>query len=144
MVAVSTPTASFNLIVTDDTGDGVARTAAGLMIKLMRNHIAGALPVQLGGNSPQPMVSGTAWVDIGKKPTGSPTYPLDVLAAFSADRKRFIFSVVNPTVQAQEFTLHINRVKLRGTGKLSLLAAPSVEADNEPGKEPLIKIVETR
>lgn len=28
-------------------------------------------------------VSGTTWVDIGTKLTGSPTYPLDVLAAFS-------------------------------------------------------------
>jgi alpha-N-arabinofuranosidase len=143
MVAASTPTSSFNLIVTDQTGDGVGHTAAGLMIKLMRVHFAGALPVQLTGNSPQPMVSGTAWVDIGTKPTGSPTYPLDVLAAFSADRKKFILSVVNPTIQAQEFTTQINGVKLRGTGKLSLLAASSVEADNEPGKEPPIKIVES-
>jgi alpha-N-arabinofuranosidase len=142
MVAASTPTSSFNLIVTDDTGDGVGHTAAGLMIKLMRAHFAGARPVQLSGNSPQPMVSGTAWVDTGTKPTGSPTYPLDVLAAFSSDRKKFILSVVNPTVQAQEFMPQINGVKLRGTGKLSLLAALSVEADNEPGKEPLIKILE--
>jgi alpha-N-arabinofuranosidase len=142
MVAASTPTSSFNLIVTDDTGDGVGHTAAGLMVKLMRAHFAGALPVQLSGNSPQPMVSGTAWVDIGTKPTGSPTYPLDVLAAFSGDRKKFILSVVNPTIEAQEFTPQISGVKLHGTGKLSLLAAPSIESDNEPGKEPLIGIVE--
>lgn len=142
MVAASTPTSSFNLIVIDDTGDGVGHTAAGLVIKLMRAHFAGALPVQLGGNSPQPMVSGTAWVDTGTKPTGSPTYPLDVLAAFSADRKKFILSVVNPTVQAQEFKPQMKGVKLCGTGKLSLLAAPNMEADNEPGKEPLVRILE--
>jgi alpha-N-arabinofuranosidase len=142
MVAASTPTSSFNLIVTDDTGDGVSHTAAGLMVKIMRAHFAGALPVQLSGNSPQPMVSGTTWVDIGTKPTGSPTYPLDVLAAFSADRKKFILSIVNPTIEAQEFTPQINGVKLRGTGKLSLLAAPNIESDNEQGKEALIEIVE--
>jgi hypothetical protein len=34
-------------------------------------------------------------------------------------------------------------VKLRGPGKLSQLAAPSVDADNEPGKEPVVKIVES-
>jgi hypothetical protein len=74
MVVASTPTSAFNLIVTDQTGDGVGFTAAGLVIKLMRAHFAGALPVQLDGNPSQPMVSGTAWVDvdIGTKPTGSP------------------------------------------------------------------------
>ena len=143
MVAASTPTSAFNLIVTDQTGDGVGHTAAGLMIKLMRAHFAGALPVQLGGNSPQPMVSGTAWVDIGTKPTGSPTYPLDVVAAFSGDRKKFILSVVNPTVDGQEFAPQISGVKLLGPGKLWQLAAPSVDADNEPGKEPVVKIVES-
>jgi hypothetical protein len=33
---------------------------------------------------------------------------------------------------------------VRGSGKLLLLARPSVEADNEPGKEPVIKIVESQ
>jgi alpha-N-arabinofuranosidase len=143
MIAASTPTSSFNLIVLDGAGDGVGHTAAGLVIKLMRAHFAGALPVQLDGNLPQPMVSGTTWVDIGTKPTGSPTYPLDVLAAFSGDRKKFILSVVNPTVEKQEFATQISGVKLRGPGKLSQLAAPSVDADNEPGKEPVVKIVES-
>lgn len=143
MIAASTPTSSFNLILMDGAGDGVGHTAAGLVIKLMRAHFAGALPVQLGGNSPQPMLSGTTWVDIGTKPTGSPTYPLDVLAAFSGDRKKFILSVVNPTIENQEFAPQIGGVKLRGAGKLSQLSAPSVDADNEPGKEPVIKIVES-
>ena len=89
------------------------------------------------------MVSGTTWVDIGTKPTGSPTYPLDVLAAFSGDRKKFILSVVNPTIEGQSFSPQITGVKLRGPGKLSQLAAPSVDADNEPGKEPVVKIVES-
>jgi alpha-N-arabinofuranosidase len=143
MIEASTPTSSFNLIVTDETGDGVGHTAAGLVVKLMRAHFAGARPVQIAGNSPQPMVSGTAWVDIGTKPTGSPTYPLDVFAALSADRNKFILSVVNPTTTAQEIAPEINGVKLRGSGKLSLLAAPSVDADNEAGKEPLVKMIES-
>jgi hypothetical protein len=68
---------------------------------------------------------------------------LDAVAAFSADRKKFILSVVNPTIQAQEFAPQISGVKLRGTGKLWLLAAPSVDADNEPDKEPVVKIIES-
>jgi alpha-N-arabinofuranosidase len=143
MIAASCPTSAFSLIVTDPTGDAVGWTAAGLVIKLMRAHFAGALPVELNGNSPQPLISGTAFLDRGTKPTGSPTYPLDVVAAFSADRKKFILSVVNPTVQAQEFAPQISGVKLIGAGRQWQLAAPSVDADNEPGKEPVVKIVES-
>lgn len=143
MIAASCPTSAFNQYTLDPTGDANGYTAAGLIIKLMRAHFAGALPVALDGNSPQPMVSGTPWVDIGTKPTGSPTYPLDVVAAFSADRKKFILSVVNPTITAQEFAHQISGVKWNAPGKLWVLAAPSVEADNESGKEPVIKIVES-
>jgi hypothetical protein len=65
------------------------------------------------------------------------------LAAFSADKKKFILSIVNPTEESQEFTPQISGVTLRGTGKLRQVAAPSLTAVNEPGKEPVIKIVET-
>ena len=82
MIEASTPTSSFDHIVTDSTGDAVGHTAEGLVIKVMSAYFAGARPVELDGNSPQPMVSGTTWVDIGTTPTGSPTYPLDVVAAF--------------------------------------------------------------
>ena len=143
MVAASCPTSAFSLIVTDPTGDAVGWTGPGLVVKLMRAHFANACPVNLGGNSPQPLISGTTWLDRGTKPTGSPTYPLDVVAAFSGDRKKFILSVVNPTVDGQEFASQISGVKLRGPGKLWQLAAASVDAENESGKEPVVKIVES-
>jgi alpha-L-arabinofuranosidase len=142
-VGATCPTGSFMSIVTDVTGDAVAPNAEGLMIKIMSNHFANARPVAVDGNSPQQQVRGTAFVDKGTKPTGSPTYPLDVLAALSADGKKFLLSIINPTEEPQEITPQISGVKVRGAGKLSQIAAPSVEADNEPGKEPIIKIVET-
>jgi alpha-N-arabinofuranosidase len=86
---------------------------------------------------------GTPMVDMGSEPVGSPTYPIDVLAAFSGDRKTFILSVINATEEAQEFTPQISGVKLRGTGKLSQLVAPSATANNEVGKEPVVKIAES-
>jgi hypothetical protein len=88
-------------------------------------------------------VPGTAFVDRGTKPTGSPTYPLDVLAAFSSDRKKFLISVVNPTEEGHSFTPKISGVKLRGQGKLYQIAPPSLNSTNEAGKEPVVKIVET-
>jgi hypothetical protein len=80
---------------------------------------------------------------MGSEPVGSPTYPIDVLAAFCGDRKTFILSVINATEEAQEFTPQISGVKLRGTCKLSQLVAPSANSDNEVGREPIVKIVES-
>ena len=67
---------------------------------------------------------GTAYVDRGIKPTGSPTYPLDVLAAFSSDRKKFLISVVNPTEEANSFTPKISGVNLRGRASFIRLRRP--------------------
>ena len=88
-------------------------------------------------------MSGTAFVDRGIKPTGSPTYPLDVLAAFSSDRKKFLISVVNPTEEGHSFTPKISGVKLRDQGKLYQIAPPSVNSTNAVGKESAVKIVES-
>ena len=86
---------------------------------------------------------GTAYVDRGIEPTGSPTYPLDVLAAFSSDRKKLLISVVNPTEEGHSLTPKISGVKLRSQGKLYQIAPPSVSSTNEVGKEPTVKTVET-
>jgi alpha-N-arabinofuranosidase len=112
-------------------------------MKLLQTHFLNAFPVAVDGDSPQPLMAGTAFVDRGIKPTGSPTYPLDVLAAYSSDRKKFIVSVVNPTEEAHSFTPKISGVKLRPQGKLYQIAPPSFNATNAVGKEPAVKIVET-
>jgi alpha-N-arabinofuranosidase len=142
MIAASCPTGGFGTILTDATGDGVGLSADALVIKLLRAHFAGALPLAVSGDSPQPPMRGTAFVDMGPAPTGSPTYPLDIVAALSSDRKTFILSVINPSEDKQQFTLRISGVRLNGSGKLWQLPAPSVNAANEPGKEPVVKVNE--
>jgi alpha-N-arabinofuranosidase len=130
-------------VLTDSAGDGVGMAPEGVVFKLLQNHFLNALPVAVDGNSPQPLMPGTAYVDRGVKPTGSPTYPLDVLAAFSSDRRKFLISVVNPTEEGNGFTPKISGVKLRGQGELYQIAPPSFNSTNEVGKEPAVKIVET-
>jgi alpha-N-arabinofuranosidase len=130
-------------VLTDNSSDGVGMAAEGVVFKLLQNHFLNALPVAVDGDSPQPLMPGTAYVDRGVKPTGSPTYPLDVLAAFSSGRKMFLISVVNPTEEASSFTPKIGGVNLRGPGKLYRIAPPSVDSTNEAGREPAVKIVET-
>ena len=130
-------------LLTDITGDAVGFPAEGVVMKLMQTHFLGAFPIAVDGDSPQQQVRGTNFVDKGPTPTGSPTYPLDVLAAFSGDRKRFLLSVVNPTEERHSLVPTMRGVKLRGRGKLYQIAPPGVNAANEAGKEPVVKIVET-
>lgn len=130
-------------VLTDISGDGVGLSAEGVVMKLIQTHFADARPVHVDGDSPQQQVRGTNYVDKGPTPTGSPTYPLDVLAAFSGDRKRLLVSIVNPTEEGHKLTARINGVKLREQGKLYQIAPPGVNSTNEPGKEPEVKIVES-
>lgn len=142
MIAASCATGGLRLL-TDHTGEAVGFTAEGEVMKLMQNHFNDAHPVSVDGNSPQQLISGTPFVDRGMKPTGSPTYPLDVLAAFSSDRTKFLISVVNPTEEGCMLRPKISGVKLRGQGRLFQIAPPSASSTNESGKEPTVKIVET-
>jgi alpha-N-arabinofuranosidase len=130
-------------VLTDISGDGVGFSAEGVVMKLMQTHFPDARPVPVEGDSPQQQVRGTNFVDKGPTPTGSPTYPLDVLAAFSGDRKRLLISIVNPTEEGHNLTARIRGIKLRERGKLYQIAPPGVNSANEAGKEPQVKIVET-
>lgn len=143
MIAASCATGGLRTVLTDITGEAVGFAAEGLVMKLMQTNFLHAFPVAVDGDSPQQLVPGTAFVDRGTKPTGSPTYPLDILAAFSSDHKKFLLSVVNPTEEGHTLTPTINGVKLRGQGKLYQIAPPSLNSANEVGKEPVVKIVET-
>ncbi|HEY1208154.1 MAG TPA: hypothetical protein VGE85_02185, partial [Terracidiphilus sp.] len=142
MVEASCATGGLRLL-TDNTGEAVGLAAEGMVMKLLQTHFLNALPVAVDGDSPQPLVPGTPFVDRGTKPTGSPTYPLDILAAFSSDRKKLLISVVNPTEVQHSFAAKIGGVRMRGQGKLYRIAPPSVNSTNEAGKDPAVKIVET-
>lgn len=142
MVAASCPTGGLYTLLIDSTGEATGFSAEGLVLKLMATHFADALPVNVTGNAPQQPMSGTPFVDIGLQPTGSPTYPLDVVAALSQDRRTFLLSVVNPSEEEGELIPRIAGIKLHGSGKLSQIAPAQVEAANEPGKKPAVEIVE--
>ena len=91
----------------------------GLALKLYRNHF-GTLPVTVTGN----MV------------------PLDVAAAWTADKKVLTVAVVNPTEHKYELSMDLLGVELASTGKLWLIVHSDPMAYNEPGKEPKVVIDE--
>lgn len=142
MIAASCATGGLR-VLTDHTGEGLGLAAETVVMKLMHTHFLNAHPIAADGDSPQQQVPGTNWVDKGPTPTGSPTYPLDVLGALSSDRKRFLLSVVNPAEEGHSLTPKLNGIELRQQGKLYQIAPPSVNSTNVAGKEPEVKIIES-
>jgi len=103
------------------------------VFKVLHDHFAGALPVGVNGNSPQKPIKGVAGIDTSATPSGSPTYPLDVFAAVSADKKTMAISVINPTEMAQDCDLKLSGVQAAGAGKVWQITAPQGAAEAAPG-----------
>ncbi len=67
-----------------------------MLFKMYRDHF-GTIPVEVTGNSPQPKPMFPAGGDQPAVNPGSDTYPLDVSAALSEDRKTLAIAVLNPS-----------------------------------------------
>jgi alpha-N-arabinofuranosidase len=133
-VGLAVATGGMGLMAMDAYGDPVGFRMEGLVMKVLHDHFAGALPVTVNGNSPQRAIKGTVGVDTSARPSGSPTYPLDVFAALSADRKKLVISVVNPTETSQDCELNLTGVQPSGAGRLWQLTAPAGAAAPPPGR----------
>lgn len=139
LFAVSAYTAFSRLIAHNLTDATI--TPLGLMFEMYRRHY-GTIPVAVTGNSPQHDVEGTVNVDKPKVPSGSDTYPLDVAAALTADRKALTVAVVNPTESAQQMTASFAGITLGGAGKSWQIAPSSLTAQNEIGKPMTVNIAQ--
>ena len=65
---------------------GSALNTLGLVFKMYSNNFPGSIPLPVAGNSPQPDPKYPPAPDQPKTSSGSPTYPLDVIAALTPDR----------------------------------------------------------
>ncbi len=115
----------------------------GLLFKLYGDHFVGSIPVALSGNSPQPETKSSTYADEPKTSSGSPTYPLDMFAALTPDRKFLNVAVVNATESEQKFDLSVTGVQLEGPSKLWQLTGKSVDAANHVGQPPQVEVKET-
>jgi alpha-N-arabinofuranosidase len=116
----------------------------GLVYKLYSNRFIGSIPVGLSGNSPQPKSKYRAGgTDEPQTPSGSPTYPLDMVAALSPDHRFLIVSVVNATESEQKFNLSATGVQLVGASKQWTMTAESLQAANYVGHPPQAELNET-
>jgi alpha-N-arabinofuranosidase len=108
---------------------------AGLLFKLYRDHF-GTIPVEVSGNSPQPPPKYPAGGEEPKMNAGSATFPLDVAAAWTADRRTLTIAVINPTESVQQLELAITGAALAGTGRLWRMAPADLNATIVVGQKP--------
>ncbi|HXJ96448.1 MAG TPA: alpha-L-arabinofuranosidase C-terminal domain-containing protein [Terriglobia bacterium] len=115
----------------------------GLLFKLYGDHMgAGLLPVEVSGNSPQPPPKYPVGGDQPRTNSGSPTYPLDVVAALTPDRKYLTVAVVNATESVQPFDLNVTGVRLAGKSTLWQMTGKDLDAANRVGQEPEVGVKE--
>ena len=126
----------------DYNGTGAVLNATGLLFKLYGERFAGSIPVALTGNSTQPAPSYPVGGDQPRTNSGSPTYPLDMVAALSADRKFLTLAVVNTTDSKQKFDLSVIGLRLSGPSTLWRMTGKDLEAANRVGEAPQVVVKE--
>ena len=113
----------------------------GLLFKLYGEQLgAGSIPVALTGNSPQPAPTQHIVGDLPRTSAGSPTYPLDMVAALSPDRKSLTLAVVNATDSEQKFDLNVTSARLAGNAMLWQMTGKDLEAANHAGQLPQVEV----
>lgn len=115
----------------------------GLLFKLYSRNF-GKLPVAVHGDRPQPK---PVFPPGGEDPVvnaGSDTYPLDVAAAWTDDRKALTIAVINPTEQDQKLQLTIAGADLARGGRLLRLAHPDLNYAATPGQPSAVRIAEQK
>jgi alpha-N-arabinofuranosidase len=127
-------------MISEDRTDAVL-SPTGLLFKMYREHF-GTIPVEVSGDSPQPKPIYPAGGDQPAVNPGSDTYPLDVSAAFSENRKTLTFAVLNPSDSEQHLNLSIAGAKLASQGRLWRMAPSSVDATITVGQKPGVEVEE--
>ncbi|HEV2248110.1 MAG TPA: alpha-N-arabinofuranosidase [Terriglobia bacterium] len=112
----------------------------GLLFKLYGEHFVGSIPVALSGNSPQPAPQYPIGGDQPKTNSGSPTYPLDMFAALTPDRKYLTLAVVNSTESEQKFNLDVTGARIQGPSTLWLMTGKDLEATDRVGQAPQVEV----
>jgi alpha-N-arabinofuranosidase len=116
-------------------------SGSGVVFQLYNKHF-GTIPVEVAGNSPVPAPQWPVGGDQPRVNAGSPTYPLDVSAALTSDRKALTVAVVNATDSAQQMDIDLAGFRPLAQGRMWRLTAPSLDAANRVGQTPQLAIAE--
>jgi alpha-L-arabinofuranosidase len=115
--------------------------AYGRVFQLYNRHF-GKIPVAVTGDSPVPPPKYPIGGDQPRVNTGSGTWPLDVSAALTADRRALIVAVVNATEDRRTLSLRAQGFRKGSKGRCWKLTAPGLDAQNVIGKKPQVVIRE--
>ncbi len=127
----------------DFNGADSCYSTTGLAFYLYRRQF-GTIPVEVVGNSPQHEVKGTIGVDKPTVSSGSGTYPLDVAAALSADKKTLTVAIINPTETVQKIGINFKNIELWDDAVKLEIAPDNLNARNIAEQQPQVKIVESQ
>jgi alpha-N-arabinofuranosidase len=116
-------------------------STSGRVFQLYNRHF-GKIPVAVTGNSPVPPPKYPIGGDQPKVNTGSATWPLDISAALTEDRKALVVAIVNATETAQQLAFDLSSFSAVGKGRCWKLAAPNLDAQNLVGKALEVVIAE--
>lgn len=125
----------------DYTATEAALNTTGLLFKLYRDHF-GTLPVHVDGDSPVPPPLYPVGADQPRINAGSPTYPVDVVAALTNDARFLTVAVVNPNESDQELDLTFRGITLTGKGRAWCMTGDTLNAATGLGRNE-VRIVET-
>ena len=127
----------------DYTPTAATMNTTGLLYEVYGDQfVPGSVPVELNGNSPQPAPKYPIGGDQPETNSGSPTYPLDMFAALTPDRRFLTLAVVNATDTAQKFDLSVSGGRIAGRSTLWQLTGKSFDAVNKVGEQPQVGLKE--
>jgi len=116
--------------------------AYGRVFQLYSRHF-GKIPLAVSGNAPVPPPKYPIGGDQPKVNTGSDTWPLDVSAALTSDRRALIVAVVNATEEPHDLHLAVQGFRRGSKGRCWKLVAPGLDAQNSVGRPPQVVIRES-
>jgi len=104
---------------------------------------AGTIPLAVSGDAPVPELRFAMGAEHPLTVSGSPTYPLDVVAGLTADRSELRIGVVNASFEPQTIALEVSHGAVTGPATVRTLTGASLEAQNRLGAAPEVSITQS-
>lgn len=116
-------------------------SASGRVFQLYNRHF-GKIPVAVSGNAPVPPPKYPIGGDQPKVNTGSATWPLDVSAALTMDRKALVVAIVNATEGPKTLKMSMEGFRPQRIGRRWKLIGAGLDSANRVGKTSDVAIAE--
>lgn len=100
----------------------------------------GSIPIAVEGNIPVPPPEYPIGGDQPRINAGSATYPLDVSAALTTDKKTLVIAVVNATEQPHKLTLQLNSWNAKASGISYKFTGPTVDSANQVDQQEQVTV----